>query len=125
MQRYGSSGTMRQVPSGRTVITHFVLQPHIDPTGRITQVSGSYESPYGEIRSEWAVDDTGRTLVYDAVVPANSEATLRLPAVSADSVREGRTPLAGVDGVRFLGHTDGVASHRLPSGRYHLTARLP
>ncbi|MBA2945975.1 alpha-L-rhamnosidase [Streptomyces himalayensis] len=103
---------------------HFVLQPHIDPTGRITKVSGSYESPYGEIRSEWAVDDTGRTLVYDAVVPANSEATLRLPAVSADSVREGRTTLAGVDGVRFLGHTDGVASHRLPSGRYHLTARL-
>ncbi|MEU9288278.1 family 78 glycoside hydrolase catalytic domain [Streptomyces sp. NPDC048275] len=103
---------------------HFVLQPHPDPTGGITQVSGSYESPYGEIRSEWAVRDGGRTLVYDAVVPANSEATLRLPVTSADAVREGRTPLARVDGVRFLGHTDGVASYRIPSGHYHLTARL-
>ncbi|WP_200307561.1 hypothetical protein [Streptomyces adelaidensis] len=55
---------------------------------------------------------------------AASEATLRLPAVSADSVREGRTPLSRLDGVRFLGHTDGVASYRLPSGRYRLTSTL-
>ncbi|WP_411977848.1 family 78 glycoside hydrolase catalytic domain [Streptomyces phaeochromogenes] len=103
---------------------HFVLQPRVDPTGRITQVSGSHESPYGEIRSEWKVEDGGRALVYDAVVPANSEATLRLSAVSADAVREGRTPLARVDGVRLLDHKNGVASYRLPSGRYHLTARL-
>jgi alpha-L-rhamnosidase len=103
---------------------HFVLQPHIDPTGRITQVSGLHESPYGEIRSEWKVQDGGRVLAYDAVVPANSEAALRLPAASGDAVREGRTPLSRVDGVRFLGHKDGVASYRIPSGRYHLTARL-
>jgi alpha-L-rhamnosidase len=103
---------------------HFVLHPHVDPTGRITQVSGSHESPYGEIRSEWKMEDGGGSLVYDALVPANSEATLRLSAVSADAVREGRTPLARADGVRLLGHKDGVASYSLPSGRYHLTARL-
>ncbi|WTN17399.1 glycoside hydrolase family 78 protein [Streptomyces canus] len=103
---------------------HFVLQPHLDPTGRITHVVGSHESPYGEIRSEWQIDDAGTTLSYDATVPANSEATLRLPAVSADSVREGRSPLARMDGVRFLGHADGVASYRLASGAYRLTSRL-
>ncbi|MEW2402581.1 family 78 glycoside hydrolase catalytic domain [Streptomyces sp. NPDC046862] len=103
---------------------HFLLQPHMDPTGRITRVSGAHESPYGEIRSEWTVDDAGRTLLYEAAVPANSEATLRLPSASDDSVREGRTPLARVDGVRFLGRTEGVSSYRLPSGRYRLTARL-
>ncbi len=102
----------------------FRLQPHPDPTGRITRATASYESPYGEIRSAWAVEDGGRTLVYEAVVPANSEAILRLPSLSADAVREGRTPLARVDGVRFLGHEDGVSSYLLPSGRYHLTARL-
>ena len=103
---------------------HFLLQPHIDPTGRITHVTGSHESPYGEIRSEWRVTDSGAVLSYEPVVPANSEATLRLPALSGDSVREGRTPLARVDGVRFLGHADGVASYRLPSGAYRLTSRL-
>ena len=57
-------------------------------------------------------------------MPANSEATLRLPAASADAVREGRTPLARVDGVRLLGHAAGVASYHLPSGCYRLTADL-
>ncbi|WP_405743142.1 glycoside hydrolase family 78 protein [Streptomyces sp. NBC_00028] len=103
---------------------HFLLQPHLDPTGRITRVSAAYESPYGRIRSEWGLDGGGTTLSYDVQVPANSEATLRLPAASADAVREGRTPLAGVEGVRFLGHADGVASYRLPSGSYQLTSRL-
>ncbi|MES5823352.1 family 78 glycoside hydrolase catalytic domain [Streptomyces sp. RG80] len=102
----------------------FVLQPHIDPTGRITHVAGTHESPYGEITSEWRTKDGGRTLTYDAVVPANSEATLRLPAVAADTVREGRTPLARSEGVRFLGHTDAVATYLLPSGRYTLTSTL-
>ncbi|WP_405539820.1 glycoside hydrolase family 78 protein [Streptomyces sp. NBC_00075] len=103
---------------------HFLLQPHLDPTGGITQVSGVYESPYGEIRSEWRVKDAGRVLAYDVVVPANSEATLRLPAASADAVLEGRTPLARAEGVRFIGHADGLYACRLASGRYRLTARL-
>jgi alpha-L-rhamnosidase len=103
---------------------HFLLQPHLDPTGGITQVSGTYESPYGEIRSEWQVTDGGRALVHDVVVPANSEATLRLPAVSADAVHEGRAPLARADGVRFIGFTDGMYSCRLASGRYRVSARL-
>ncbi|MGY4743560.1 family 78 glycoside hydrolase catalytic domain [Streptomyces sp. ATMOS53] len=103
---------------------HFLLQPHIDPTGKIAHVVGSHESPYGEIRSEWRVTDDGASLTYEAVVPANSEATLRLPATSADTVREGRTPLARVGGVRFLGHTDGIASYLLPSGTYRLTSGL-
>ncbi|MFF9810496.1 family 78 glycoside hydrolase catalytic domain [Streptomyces coeruleorubidus] len=103
---------------------HFLLRPHLDPTGRIRRVSGSYESPYGEITSAWEVVEEGRTLVYDAAVPANSEATLRLPATSDDAVREGRTPLGRVAGVRFLGHADGVCTYRLPSGRYRLSAAL-
>ncbi|WP_328416313.1 glycoside hydrolase family 78 protein [Streptomyces violaceus] len=103
---------------------HFLLRPHLDPTGRITRVAGSYESPYGEIRSAWEVVEAGRALAYEAVVPANSEATLRLPAASADAVREGRTPLARVPGVRFLGFEGGVCGYRLPSGRYRLTAAL-
>nr|WP_203614662.1 alpha-L-rhamnosidase [Streptomyces sp. SID13726] len=103
---------------------HFVLQPHIDPTGRIRHVSGTYSSPYGDIRSEWRVEHGGRTLRYDATVPANSGATLRLPAASADAVREGRTPLSRVDGVRLLGHADGTASFELPAGHYSLTSTV-
>ncbi|NNN28942.1 family 78 glycoside hydrolase catalytic domain [Streptomyces sp. S3(2020)] len=101
---------------------HFFLAPHLDPTGRITRVSGSHRSPYGEIVSAWTVGD--RELTYRAAVPANSTATLRIPTTDPDTVREGRTPLSRVRGVTYVGFADGVASYRLPSGRYELTSAL-
>lgn len=101
---------------------HFFLRPHVDPTGRVTQVAGSHLSPYGEIVSEWRAD--GRKLTYRAVVPANSTATLRIPTADPVTVREGRTPLSRVPGVDDLGFEGGIASYRLPSGRYQVTAAL-
>ncbi|MFJ3799068.1 family 78 glycoside hydrolase catalytic domain [Streptomyces sp. NPDC090088] len=101
---------------------HFFLRPHVDPTGRITHVSGSHVSPYGEIVSEWTAK--GRALTYRAHVPANSTATLRIPATDPAAVRAGRTPLSRVEGVEYLGFSDGTASYRLPSGRYEATSAL-
>ncbi|MFE2216100.1 family 78 glycoside hydrolase catalytic domain [Streptomyces canus] len=101
---------------------HFYLRPHLDPTGRITQVSGSHRSPYGEIVSEWAVRES--EFGHRVAVPANSTATLRIPTTDSDSVRESRTPLSRVKGVKYLGFEDGTASFELPSGRYELTSAL-
>ncbi|MFG2964956.1 family 78 glycoside hydrolase catalytic domain [Streptomyces sp. NPDC048288] len=101
---------------------HFLLRPHLDPTGRITRVSGSHLSPYGEIVSEWRV--TGSQLAYRAEVPANSTATLRIPTADPGTVREGRTPLSRIPGVRYQGFADGVASYELPSGTYEPTSSL-
>jgi alpha-L-rhamnosidase len=101
---------------------HFFLRPHLDPTGKVTHVSGSHLSPYGEIVSEWTV--TGRRLAYRAAVPANSTATLRIPTREPDTVREGRTPLSRVQGVTYLGFADGTASYLLPSGRYEVSSAL-
>ncbi|MBO1330325.1 alpha-L-rhamnosidase [Streptomyces sp. VRA16 Mangrove soil] len=100
---------------------HFTLRPHLDPTGGITRASGRFLSPYGEIGSAWSLAKDG-TLTYEAVVPANTTATLTLPAVSADAVREGRTPLGRVDGVRLVGFADGAATFTLPAGRYEVTS---
>ncbi|KOV60539.1 hypothetical protein ADK64_30720 [Streptomyces sp. MMG1121] len=93
---------------------HFFLCPHLDPTGRITHVSGSHVSPYGEIVSEWRTEHG--TLAYRATIPANSTATLSIPTTDPSTVREGRTPLSRVQGVQYLGFTNGTASYRLPSG---------
>ncbi|WP_329263000.1 glycoside hydrolase family 78 protein [Streptomyces sp. NBC_01478] len=101
---------------------HFFLRPHLDPTGRITRVSGSHVSPYGEIVSEWTVREG--QLTYRAVVPANSTATLRLPTAGPSTVREDGRPLTEALGVEFLGFADGTAAFELPSGRYELTSTL-
>ncbi|WP_043672500.1 alpha-L-rhamnosidase [Streptomyces xylophagus] len=101
---------------------HFFLRPHVDPTGRITHVRGSHVSPYGEIVSEWTARD-GK-LTYRAVVPANSTATLRVPATDPSTVHEDGRPLAEAPGVELLGCADGTASFELSSGSYELTAPL-
>ncbi len=101
---------------------HFFLHPHLDPTGRITQVSAAHLSPHGEIVSEWTV--RGDALVYRASVPANTSATLRIPTADPDGVREDGTPLAEAPGVTYLGFEDGTAAFRIPSGRYDLTSAL-
>ncbi|MFD4552927.1 family 78 glycoside hydrolase catalytic domain [Streptomyces sp. NPDC058469] len=101
---------------------HFFLRPHIDPTGRITKVRGSHVSPYGEIVSEWTARD-GK-LAYRVIVPANSTATLRIPAADPSTVHEDKRPLAEALGVEFIGFADGIACYQLPSGSYELTSTL-
>ena len=56
--------------------SHFILQPVAG--GTFTNASGSFESAYGTIRSGWTAED-GVMTSYDAVVPANTTATLYLP----------------------------------------------
>jgi alpha-L-rhamnosidase len=101
---------------------HFFLRPHLDPTGRITRVTASHRSPYGEIVSAWTVRESEFT--HRVAVPANSTATLRIPTADPDSVREGGTPLSRVEGVKYLGFDEGIARYDIPSGRYELTSSL-
>ena len=54
---------------------HFILEPH--PGGGLTHAKAEYESMYGKIVSDWALD--GNTLQYNVQIPANTTATLILP----------------------------------------------
>jgi alpha-L-rhamnosidase len=54
---------------------HFFLSPQV--TRRLEFVRAAIESPYGTIRSAWR--NEGGRLVYEATVPPNTTATVRLP----------------------------------------------
>jgi alpha-L-rhamnosidase len=101
----------------------FVLQPRYDSTGEMTWARGHYDSPYGRVESAWKV--SGRTLAYSATVPANTTATLHLPARSLEAVRENGRPAAGAEGLRLVGFADGQATFELGSGRYSFETELP
>ena len=64
---------------------HFYLQPLADPTGALQYAKGHYDSPYGRIESGWEVTADG--VIYRFVVPANTQATLRLPAKDLTSIQ--------------------------------------
>jgi alpha-L-rhamnosidase len=92
----------------------FILQPEPDPTGVMTSAEGYYDSMYGRIASAWKVN--GNVLTYRATVPANTTATLYLPAVAPGAVKESGKDIAP------LKYENGRAVFALKSGAYEFTA---
>ena len=90
---------------------HFILQPTVG--GTFTQAKGSYDSVYGTIVSGWTASE-GVMTSYDVTVPANTSATLYLPA-------EGT--VAGCEGVTVTGTAEhnGIQTQQmeLVAGTYH------
>ncbi|MCC7176253.1 MAG: family 78 glycoside hydrolase catalytic domain [Bryobacterales bacterium] len=111
-----SLGIQRGEPGFRK----FILQPEPDPTGVMTWAEGHYDSMYGRISSAWKVE--GNVLTCRATVPANTTATLYLPAKSAETVREGGRAAASANGVSYLRYENGKAVYSLKSGAYEFTA---
>jgi alpha-L-rhamnosidase len=100
----------------------FLLQPEPDPTGGLTSAEGHYDSMYGRIASAWALKDG--VLTYTATVPANTTATLSLPAASQESVKEGGKQPARSAGVTFVKYENGKAVYRLEPGSYQFSSRF-
>lgn len=111
-----SLGIQRNEPGFRT----FILQPEPDPTGQMTWAKGYYDSMYGRISSSWKVENG--ILTYETVVPANTTATLYLPASSEKSVKENGKTVKSTRGIKFIKYENGKAVYELASGTYKFTS---
>ena len=77
--------------------------------GEFSYARGSYDSVYGTIESGWTAED-GALASYDCVVPANTRATLYLPAASVEGVE-------AADVVMHNGQS--TVEIELPAGVWH------
>ncbi len=77
---------------------------------KLNHVKGSYNSPYGQIVSDWARD--GNQLTWHVSIPANTTATLKLP------VRFGVKPDVNLAGIHSVNEKDGSLIVELGSGNY-------
>jgi len=95
---------------------HFILQPEPDTTGEMTYAKGYYDSMYGHIESSWEIK--ANACNYRFVVPANTTATVYIPASSEKEVLEDGKIASKVSGVKFLGMENGKAIYLVESGEY-------
>ncbi|BDW78858.1 hypothetical protein BFINE_46530 [Bacteroides finegoldii DSM 17565] len=95
---------------------HFVLKPEVDTCGNMTYAKGYYDSMYGRIESSWRVEEDA--VIYQCTVPANTTATLHLPATSVKNIVEGNRTLKKSKGIEYVGIEDGRLVLRLLAGRY-------
>jgi alpha-L-rhamnosidase len=93
---------------------HIIMEP--TPVGDLTFVKASHLSPYGMISSEWRRD--GKKFDWRIEIPANTTATVYVPAASINSVFEGNWPAIKAKGVTSFRFENGRAIFELGSGRY-------
>ena len=81
-----------------------------------------YDSIHGRIASEWRRTEGRFELSVE--IPANTTATIYLPAKSADAIRVGWRALAQAKGVKYLRMEKDDAVLVVESGNYHFASKL-
>jgi alpha-L-rhamnosidase len=98
---------------------HIVMRP--EPVGDLQFVKASHRSPYGLIASDWQKKDG--VFRWSITVPANTTATVYVPAKSAESVTENGKPAVQADGVKLVRMENGRAVLSVGSGNYCFESR--
>jgi len=124
----GMLGIHRDESSALTAgFRHFILNPQYG--GTITYAKGHYDSMSGRIVSDWVLNDMTGGFTYNCTIPANTSATIYLPAGSiedAANVTEGGLPLDEAEGVT-VGAYDAVNKRltlEVASGSYSFATSI-
>jgi alpha-L-rhamnosidase len=90
--------------------------------GDLTWVKGRYDSIHGPILSEWKRE--GGQLTLNLTIPANTTATVFVPAKDAASVTESGKAAGQTEGVQFVRMDDSAAVYAIGSGTYRFQSVL-
>ncbi len=95
-----------------------IIKP--EPVGDLTWAKANYDSIRGRISSEW--HQSAGTFDLKVTIPANTAATVYLPAKDVQSVTENGKALAKISGVKSVKMEAGRAVLEIGSGNYHFVA---
>lgn len=96
-----------------------VIRPHVDP--QLPKGHATYQSVRGPITVAWNL--ANGKLALRVVIPANTTATVYVPANDPAGILESGKPVAKAAGVRTLTSQAGCAVFSVGSGTYRFTAR--
>ena len=113
---FGGIGGIRLASPGYKTI---LINPVIG--GGLNWAKTSYDSIHGKIATSWALKNG--QLALDVTVPANTTATVCIPASDASTVTESGKPIEKVEGVKFLRKEAGKIVLEVDSGTYHFISQ--
>ncbi len=99
---------------------HIIIRPSL--VSGLSWVRAAHHAMQGWIRVEWKTEKD--RFVLEVVIPANTTATVHLPASDAGQVREGGRTLAETGGVVGVGIEAGHPLVHIGSGRYRFEGVL-
>ena len=92
----------------------FIIRPQIG--GSLTWANGKYHSIYGDIVSEWRIQNG--SLQMHVEVPANTRARVYIPTKNVNTIKEGNMSAERSAGVKFLSMEGDAAIYEVLSGCY-------
>ncbi|WP_462253405.1 family 78 glycoside hydrolase catalytic domain [Ferruginibacter sp.] len=94
---------------------HIKIQPHIG--GGFTHASASLQTYYGTLSSGWKTE-AGK-IILDVEIPANTTATVYVPAANAEAITENGTALSSLKDITVTGKENDFVILKIGSGKYH------
>ncbi len=91
-----------------------IIKPEM--VGDLSWAKSSYQSPYGEIRSDWEKTNAGVKM--NVSVPANTTALVYVPAKSASEIKEDGNSISGRKDIQVIGKVNGRIVLKVGSGDY-------
>jgi len=85
-------------------------------------VNASYKSMHGLIKSDWNKND--KSFEWTVSIPANTSATVYIPARSLNDVLESGKELAKAEGVQSVKWENGSAIVQIGSGQYTFMSQI-
>lgn len=98
---------------------HSMIKPHIG--GGFTSVAASLKTYYGTLSCAWQVK--GSDLTMDIEIPANTTATVFVPADDEADILEGGKTLSLVKDIQVTGKETGYVVLKVGSGKYYFTRK--
>lgn len=110
---YSGLGGIRQ---GERSIGFKQIDIRPGPVGDVTDAAVSYVSPYGVIASRWKKGND--TFELNIEIPANTTATVYLPASQTSEITESGKPVNKSKDIKILDHQNGTTLISVGSGQY-------
>lgn len=96
---------------------HVIMKPVVG--GKIRWAKAEFDSIHGLISSHWEKDEKG--FQWKILLPANTRATIHIPAAQGAKVLENGKAAVTADGLKSLGSSEGYEIFEAGSGSYQFT----
>ena len=90
------------------------IRPHIG--GKLTQATADLQTYYGRVLSGWKIEN-GKLLL-DVEIPANTTASVYVPAPRAEAIQESGKALSASTDIEVTGTENGFVTLKIGSGKY-------
>jgi alpha-L-rhamnosidase len=114
-------GTVAGIDTDGPGYKKIIIRPR--PGGGLDYAKASYESINGKIISDWRIK--GDTFALNVTIPANTTATVYVPAKNIASVTESGKPASQAEAVSLLRMGRDSAVFAVGSGSYKFVSKLP